>query len=60
MKVYFIIQRNVALRQANGEQKSFCVLPTYSTFGEFNCIYNRKSSFYYTAVTDGANSMNQL
>jgi hypothetical protein len=40
----------VVLRQINDMQNTFCVLEKNSAFGDFNCIYNRKAGFYYTAV----------
>ena len=54
-EVYFIVKGQVVMRQIDGMKNSFCLLPTYSTFGDFHCLYNCKAGFYYTALA-GSNS----
>jgi signal-transduction protein with cAMP-binding, CBS, and nucleotidyltransferase domain len=54
-EVFFIVKGQVSLRLPKGKKNSFLVLPQYSVFGEFNCLFNQKASYYYTAVVNGQN-----
>jgi len=54
-EISLIVEGRVVLRYKDKQEESFHVLNKNSWFGEYECMFEEKSDFTYTAVGDDSN-----
>merc|ERR1711957_1160179 len=54
-EISLIVEGRVVLRYNDKQEESFHVLDQYSWFGEYECMFEEKSDFTYTAVGNDSN-----